>query len=83
VLRSLGLEPPDHIGLGLFLSESGWFSHLGGAFGFFSGLFGSLEGGHGIVAMTAGGATPAFFGPLVKIAGEFGWDGFSAGIATR
>ena len=33
--------------------------------------------------MTAGGATPAFFAPLVKIAAEFGWDGFSAGIAAR
>ena len=58
MLRSLGVEPLDHTGLGLFLSESGWFSHLGGAFGFFSGLFGSLEGGSGVVAMTAGRASP-------------------------
>ncbi len=83
LLRSVGLEPPDHMGLGLFLSERGWFSHLGGAFGFFSGLFGSLQGGSGVVAMTAGGATPAFFEPLVAIAAELGWDGFAAGAATR
>ncbi len=78
VLRSLGLEPPDHMGLGLFLSESGWFSHLGGAFGFFSGLFGSLEGGSGVVVMTAGEATPAFFERLLAISDEHGWSGLRA-----
>jgi CubicO group peptidase (beta-lactamase class C family) len=80
VLRSLGVEPPDRMGLGLFLTATGWFGHLGGAHGAFSGLFGSLAGGHGVVAMTRGEATPAFFQRLVAIAVERGWDGFSAQV---
>jgi CubicO group peptidase (beta-lactamase class C family) len=80
VLRSLGLEPPDRMGLGLFLSATGWFSHLGGAQGAFSGVFGSLAGGHGVAAMTRGGATPAFFERLLAIATERGWDGFAARV---
>jgi hypothetical protein len=78
VLRSLGLEPPDRTGLGLFLSATGWFSHLGGAFGFFSALLGSLEGGQGVVAMTRGEATPAFFERLTEIAREREWEGVCA-----
>ena len=77
LLRSFGVEPPTHMGLGLFLSDTGWFSHLGGAIGFFSGLFGSLEGGHGIVAMTAGEASPAFIERLLAVSSEHGWDGFA------
>jgi CubicO group peptidase (beta-lactamase class C family) len=78
MLRSLGVEPPDRMGLGLFLTATGWFGHLGGAHGAFSGMFGSLADGHGIVAMTHGEATPAFFQRLVVIATERGWDGFTA-----
>jgi len=78
VLRDLGIEPPDHVGLGLFLARGGWFSHLGGAFGFFTALFGSLVGGRGVVAMQAGEASPAFFERLVAIADEHGWAGFRA-----
>jgi CubicO group peptidase (beta-lactamase class C family) len=78
MLRSLGFEPLDHAGLGLFLSESGWFINLGGAFGFFSGLFGSLEGGSGVVVMTAGRASPEFFATVRAIADEHGWSGLRA-----
>jgi CubicO group peptidase (beta-lactamase class C family) len=78
MLRSLGLEPPDRVGLGLFLSAGGWFSHLGGAHGFFSAFLGSLAGGHGVVAMTRGGATPAFFERLLAIARERDWAGVCA-----
>jgi CubicO group peptidase (beta-lactamase class C family) len=60
VLRDLGVEPPARAGLGLFLSD-GWFSHLGGAFDSFSALWGSLDDRRGVVAQTAGGATPEFF----------------------
>ena len=80
VLRSLGVEPPDRMGLGLFLTATGWFSHLGGAHGAFSGLFGSFAGGHGVVAMTRGEATPDFFMRLLAIATERGWDGFAAQV---
>jgi hypothetical protein len=78
MLRSLGIEPLDHTGLGLFLSESGWFINLGWAFGFFSGLFGLLEGGGGVVAMTAGRASPEFFATVLAIADEHGWGGLRA-----
>jgi CubicO group peptidase (beta-lactamase class C family) len=80
VLRSLGLEPPDRMGLGLFLTATGWFGHLGGAHGAFSGMFGALAGRHGIVAMTRGEATPVFFQRLVAIAAAGGWDGFTAQV---
>ncbi len=80
VLRSLGVESPDRIGLGLFLTATGWFAHVGGAHGTFSGMFGSLADGHGIVAMTQGQATPAFFQRLVAIATERGWQRFTAQV---
>lgn len=76
VLHSLGVEPPTHMGLGLFLSERGWFSHLGGSFGFFSAIVGSCTEGQGAALMTEGGATPAFFERLLAVADEFGWEGF-------
>jgi CubicO group peptidase (beta-lactamase class C family) len=76
VLRSLGVEPPTSMGLGLFLSSRGWFSHLGGSFGFFSAIVGSLSGGKGAALMTDGNATPAFFETLLAIGSEFGWEGF-------
>ncbi len=80
MLRSLGVEPPDRMGLGLFLTATGWFGHLGGAHGAFSGLFGSLAGGQGVVAMTRGEVTPAFFERLVAVAAERGWPGFTAQV---
>jgi CubicO group peptidase (beta-lactamase class C family) len=78
-LRSLGIEPPNRFGLGLFLSD-GWFSHVGGASGFFSALWASLEKGRGAVLMTEGDASPAFFERLLAIANEFGWQGFCAAV---
>lgn len=75
VLRELGMEPPTRFGLGLFLTDV-WFSHLGGAYGSFSALFGSLEAGRGIVAAAAGEATPAFFERLAAIANGLSWVGF-------
>jgi len=68
-------EPPDRTGLGLFLSSTGWFSHFGGAFGFFSAVLGSLEGGRGVVALTRGEATPAFFERLTATARGRDWEG--------
>lgn len=67
VLRDLGVEPPTHAGLGLFLSEH-WFSHLGGAHDSFSAFWGSLDGERGVVARIAGGATPEFFRRVADVA---------------
>jgi hypothetical protein len=78
VLRTLGIEPPDRFGLGLFLTGDAWFSHLGGAHGFFSGMFGSLDGDGGAVLATDGAATPAFFQALLALADEHGWRHFRA-----
>jgi CubicO group peptidase (beta-lactamase class C family) len=78
VLRDLGLEPPTKIGLGLFISEGGWFSHLGGAFGCFSAFFGSRESGRGVVVMTNRDASPDLFARVLEIADERGWEGLRA-----
>ena len=76
VLRTLGIDPPTSMGLGLFLSPRGWFSHLGGSSGFFAAIVGSLGGGKGAALMTDGEATPGFFETLLVAADEFGWEGF-------
>jgi len=78
VLRTLGIEPPDRFGLGLFLTGDAWFSHLGGAHAHFSGMFGSLDGEGGAVLATEGEATPAFFEALLALADEHGWRHFRA-----
>ena len=52
-LRSLGLAPPEAVGLGLFLADGGRpFGHLGGAYGFTSALDVSAVDGSGAVAMS-------------------------------
>jgi YD repeat-containing protein len=78
VLRTLGIEPPDRFGLGLFLTGDAWFSHFGGAHAHFSGIFGSLDGEAGAVLVTEGQATPSFFEALVALADEHGWRHFRA-----
>lgn len=52
-IRSLGLAPPEAVGLGLFLADGGRrFGHLGGAYGFTSALDVSAVDGSGAVAMS-------------------------------
>ena len=52
-MRSLGVEPPDRMGLGLFLAErAGRFGHLGGATGFTSAIDASVRDGTGVVVMS-------------------------------
>jgi CubicO group peptidase (beta-lactamase class C family) len=77
-LRTLGIEPPDRFGLGLFLTGDAWFSHLGGAHAHYSGIFGSLDGEAGAVVATEGQATPAFFEALLALSDEHGWRHFRA-----
>jgi CubicO group peptidase (beta-lactamase class C family) len=77
-LRSLGLQPPDRIGLGLFLGGEGaaaHFSHLGGAVGSSSFLVGSLSDGTGAVVMAPGPFPPVLLA-AAEIAAERGWPGF-------
>ena len=51
--RRLGVEPPDRMGLGLFLAErAGRFGHLGGATGFTSAIDASVRDGTGVVVMS-------------------------------
>ena len=76
-LADLGLRPPERFGLGLFLSD-GWFGHFGNTYDFFSALYGSEEGGRGLVLATRGGATPEFFADLVGVVDERGWSGLRA-----
>jgi CubicO group peptidase (beta-lactamase class C family) len=53
-IRSMGLEPPEAVGLGLFLAEDGRrFGHLGGAHGFTSAFDASAVDGSGAVVMSA------------------------------
>jgi CubicO group peptidase (beta-lactamase class C family) len=52
-IRSMGLEPPETVGLGLFLTADGRrFGHLGGAYGFTSALDVSAADGSGAVVMS-------------------------------
>ena len=52
-IRSLGLAPPDQVGLGLFLAGDGRrFGHLGGAYGFTSAFDVSALDGSGAVVMS-------------------------------
>jgi CubicO group peptidase (beta-lactamase class C family) len=52
-IRSLGLAPPEQVGLGLFLAEDGRrFGHLGGAHGFTSAFDVSAVDGSGAVVMS-------------------------------
>jgi hypothetical protein len=69
-LRALGVDPPDHVGLGLFLTgppDRRRFGHLGGAAGFFSALDASADDGTGAVVMTNAGAHPILFQALVAL----------------
>jgi CubicO group peptidase (beta-lactamase class C family) len=76
ILPTLGLRPPDSYGLGLFLEGTDRFSHLGGAFSFFSAITGSTEDGSGAVVMTACDASPFLFELLLAISDSCGWTGF-------
>jgi CubicO group peptidase (beta-lactamase class C family) len=52
-IRSMGLEPPEAVGLGLFLADDGRrFGHLGGAYGFTSAIDVSAVDGSGAVVMS-------------------------------
>ena len=78
-LRELGIEPPDHFGLGLFVTgpaESARFSHLGGTAGFFCGIVGSIGDGSGAAVMTDSDPHPVFFAALLAIADAYGWPDF-------
>src|SRR5262249_26247336 len=75
-LPGLGMRAPDRSGLGLFLEGRERFSHLGGAFGFFSVLTGSLGDGSGAVVMSASDPTPYVFELLLAIDADRGWRGF-------
>ena len=74
-LTDLGLRRPDRFGLGLFLQDD-WFSHFGAAFGCYSGLYGSTEGGSGIVVASSD-AVPVIEAVLAA-AVERGWTGLTA-----
>jgi CubicO group peptidase (beta-lactamase class C family) len=53
-VRSLGVEPPEAVGLGLFLADGGRrFGHFGGAYGFTSAFDVSAVDGSGAVVMAA------------------------------
>jgi CubicO group peptidase (beta-lactamase class C family) len=76
-LRSLGLQPPDRMGLGLFLGGEGaaaHFSHLGGAVDSSSFLVGSPTDGTGAVVMAPGPFPPVLL-TAAEIAAERGWPG--------
>ncbi|HST18329.1 MAG TPA: serine hydrolase domain-containing protein [Gaiellaceae bacterium] len=77
-LRSLGLQPPDRMGLGLFVGGEGaaaHFSHVGGAADSSSLLVGSLCDGSGAVVMAPGPFTPVLLA-AAEIAAQRGWPGF-------
>jgi len=79
-LRSLGLQPPDRMGLGLFIGGEGaaaHFSHLGGAADSSSFLVGSLTDGSGAVVMAPGPFPPVLLA-AAEIAARRGWPGFGA-----
>ena len=78
-LRELGLQPPDRFGLGVFLSSTGWFSHLGDTAGFFSAFHASLAGGKGLVVMTNAEPHPFVVELWLEIVDERGWKGLRAG----
>jgi CubicO group peptidase (beta-lactamase class C family) len=77
VMTQLGLVVPREYGFSLLLSD-GWFGHPGGAQGFFSAIFGSTEGGNGIVAWVPSAPTPEFFAELVAAVDDRGWKGLTA-----
>jgi CubicO group peptidase (beta-lactamase class C family) len=76
ILPAIGIRPPDSYGLGLFLEGTDRFSHLGGAFSFFSAITGSTADGSGAVVMTASDASPFLLEVLLAISDAYGWTGF-------
>jgi CubicO group peptidase (beta-lactamase class C family) len=77
-LRELGIEPPDQFGLGVFVSSSRWFSHLGDTAGFFAALNASIAGGMGLVVMTNADPHPFLVELWLELADEHGWEGVRA-----
>jgi CubicO group peptidase (beta-lactamase class C family) len=71
-VAQLGLRPPERFGLGLFLQD-GWFGHFGSAFDSVSAIYGSTEGGSGVV-VAASDAVPVIEAVLAAAA-ERGWEG--------
>lgn len=79
-LRTLGIQPPDRMGLGLFVGGEGaaaHFSHAGGAVGTSSYLVGSLTDGTGAVVMAPGPFPPVLLA-TAEIAAQRGWPGFGS-----
>jgi CubicO group peptidase (beta-lactamase class C family) len=76
LLPLLGIRPPTHFGLGLFLHGDDRFSHVGGASSFSSMMTASIDDLSGAVVMYAGNVAPFPFRVLREMSRQYGWQDF-------